>query len=893
MTLSSLLAHLVLFCQRRAWIVLIAGLALAGLSVLAAGSRLKMSTDTDLLFADTLPWRLASTAFNRDFPQFHDLIVAVVDANLPEQADATAKALAERLSEDHAHFTEVRRPDASPYLAREGLLFLDPPQLESLLNSTIDAQPFLGQLVSDPSARGLFSALSLIGLGVEQGQANLGPYMPALKAFHDAMAGALAGNPEPMSWTRLLGGQLADLGPKYRFVLARPNLDYGTLEPGGAATQAVRDVAAGLEFVKSGQAHVRLTGQIPLADEEFATVAQGAVTGLAISFVLIALWLFLAVGSWRLIVPILFTLILGLLSTLLFAALFVGTLNLVSVGFGILFVGIAVDFAIQFSVRFREARLETPDIATALAATARRAGGQILVAACATAAGFLAFVPTDFRGVAELGLIAGFGMLIAFFCTLTFLPAAITLLSPEPEAAEVGFGWARPLDGVVRRHRLPILAVFSALALFGAVLLPRLIFDADPLHTKNPHTEAVRTLYDLIDNPLTNPFTVDILAPSAAAAETLAGRLKALPLVGSVLSINSFVPTQQTEKLALVADASSILGATLAPRGPAAPITPNQIRAAAKSAAAQMSKAAQKLPPDHPVAAIAGDLHAIESAPDGPVLAVQSALTRFLPAQLDQLRTALSAQPVTLASVPPDIARDWLLPDGRARVQAVPKASARDTAGLREFVAQVLTVAPNAGGSAVTIEATSQTIVGAFRTAALGALAAITVILMIALRRPLDTALVLAPLLLTALMTVIVAVLAPLPLNYANIIALPLLLGVGVSFNIYFVMNWRAGRNDPLGSATARAVIFSALTTATAFGSLALSGHPGTASMGDLLLISLGCTLVATLAFVPALLAAIGPARGVRVNDHIPGVVPQAETVPAPAWRAESDARPE
>ena len=158
----------------------------------------------------------------------------------------------------------------------------------------------------------------------------------------------------------------------------------------------------------------------------------------------------------------------------------------------------------------------------------------------------------------------------------------------------------------------------------------------------------------------------------------------------------------------------------------------------------------------------------------------------------------------------------------------------------------------------MTIVRSADTIVAAFRIAAVGALAAIALILLLALRRVRDAALVLAPLLLSSLLTVIAAVLLPLPLNFANIIALPLLLGVGVSFNVYFVMNWRAGRRMPLSSATARAVLFSALTTATAFGSLALSQHPGTASMGALLLLSLACTLLCTLTFLPALL---GPAR--------------------------------
>jgi predicted RND superfamily exporter protein len=255
--------------------------------------------------------------------------------------------------------------------------------------------------------------------------------------------------------------------------------------------------------------------------------------------------------------------------------------------------------------------------------------------------------------------------------------------------------------------------------------------------------------------------------------------------------------------------------------------------------------------------AIAADLRNLSVASDSVLMDANYALTRFLSEQLDQLRNVLDPQTVTLDNITPDIKDQWVLPDGRARVQVVPVASARDSASLEKFVEEVSAVAPDASGSAVTIQAASATIIHAFRSAALTALIAIAVILLFILRRILDVALVLAPLLLSALLTVIVAVTLPLPLNFANIIALPLLLGVGVSFNIYFVMNWRAGQTAVLGSATARAILFSALTTGTAFASLALSAHPGTASMGVLLLISLACTLMASLAFIPALLATV------------------------------------
>ena len=867
--MTRLLVGLADFCRRNALAVVLASLAVACLSVWVATHGLGVTTDTDAMFSAKLPWRQRAMQFDRDFPQFSNLLVAVVNARVPEEADATAEALAARLSADHTHFITVRRPDASPWLKQEGLLFLDKAQLTDLMNRTIDAQPFIGQLVADPTARGLFSALALLGMGVTHGGANLTPYMAPMRAFHQALADALAGHPEPLSWQDLLGGDVSKLEGPYRFVLVQPKQNYGDLEPGGEATKAMRADIADLPFVKSGQARVRITGQVALADEEFASVAEGAVQGLIGSVILITLWLYLAARTWRLIVPILGTLVLGLSLTLLFATLAVGTLNLVSVGFGVLFVGIAVDFSIQFSVRYRERRFEHKDPAEAMRANARRVGSQILVAAAATAAGFLAFVPTSFQGVAELGLIAGVGMLIAFVCTMTFLPAAITLCHPPGEARLVGFAWAAPLDPLVAHWRRAILTVAAVLAVIAAVLAPRLEFDSDPLDTKNPHTEAMETLRDLLNNPVTNPYSIDILAPNAQAAGALTTRLKPLATVDRVIDINSFVPDEQQAKLAIVADAASILAPTMAPPvTPPAPITPDQVRLAAKTALAQIDPALPKLPAGHPLAEIAGDLHRLMQAPDAVLMSTNAALTMFLPQELDQLRTVLNAQPATLASIPHDVSADWLLPNGAARIQVMPKDLGKGSRGLHQFVAQVTAIAPDAGGAAVTIEATSRTIVDAFRDAAIYAVLAITVILAIALRRLRDVLLVLAPLILSALLTLLVAVLLPLPLNFANIIALPLLLGVGVAFNIYFVMNWREGRHALLGSATARAIVFSALTTGTAFGSLALSQHPGTASMGKLLLISLGCTLIASLVFIPALLSSMVPALTRLIPAH-------------------------
>jgi hopanoid biosynthesis associated RND transporter like protein HpnN len=865
--IGALLPKLVALCARnRLKVVLLALLVAAG-SLFATSRWLGVTTDTGGMFSASLPWKQRSAALATLFPQNDKLIVAVIDATIPEEAEATASDLAAALRADPAHFTSVRRPDALPYLKKNAFLLVDEAELQDVLDRITDAQPFLGQLVADPSLRGLFAALGLVVQGAEHGVALTTMTTP-LVHFQSAMTAAAGGHPAPLSWQTFLGGRLAEQAGRFRFVLAKPVLDYGALQPGGAATRVVRAAAATLPYVRSHDARVRLTGQVVLDDEEFATVAEGAAGGLIGSFVLVTVWLYLAVRSWRLMMPIVLTLLLGLLVTTAFAAVVIGTLNLISVAFAVLFVGIAVDFAIQFTVRLREERYLHPQISEALRETGRISGAQILVASLATAAGFLAFVPTQFIGVAQLGQIAGVGMLIAFICTLTFLPAMLCLCHPRGETQPVGSARFGRLDPVVRRYRWPVAAVFVVLAAAGALLAHQIPFDGDPLHTKDQRTEAVRALHDLMSDPITNPYTIQAILPSLDAAAAAAAKYATLRQTETVLTMNSFVPAHQAEKLAAVKDTADLLATTLTPPAQIAPVTPDSLRQAALKLADALDGAAPLLKPGNPLLGIRDAARRLAGAPDATLLAANEALTRFLPQQLVLLRSALDAKPVTLADVPVELRADWLLPDGRARVQALPNAMVRDGHQMRSWVKAALRAVPESSGSAVYILKAADTITGAFQIAAYSAFGAITVILALALRRWRDVVLVMAPLSMSALLTALLLRLSGMSLNFANIIALPLLLGVGVSFNIYFVMNWRSGAISFLGTSTARAVLFSALTTSTAFGSLALSRHPGTASMGVLLLMSLACTVTTTLLFEPALLAIV---PGPRKIERRPG----------------------
>ena len=364
------------------------------------------------------------------------------------------------------------------------------------------------------------------------------------------------------------------------------------------------------------------------------------------------------------------------------------------------------------------------------------------------------------------------------------------------------------------------------------------------------------TLADLAADPDWTPNTINVIAPSGAAAGPIGQRLAALPEVSRVLGLASFVPEGQVEKLALIRAAAKRLGPALGvPAAP--PPSDEEVRQALAATATLLRQVAPASSPAASQAALrlAGALDRLGKASPGVRAAAATAVVLPLGVMLGRVRALLQAGPVTVEQLPADIVADWIARDGRARLQAFPRRELETDDGLWRFARAVQAVAPDATGVPISIRAAGDSVVAAFLQAGAWSFAAIVLILAAALRRVRDVVLTMVPVLLSGLLTFATSAVLGLPLNFANIIALPLLFGVGVAFNIYFVMAWRAGETAPLQSSLMRAVVFSALTTATAFGALWLSSHPGTASMGRLLMISLGWELLVTLLFRPALLA--------------------------------------
>ena len=864
-TLNGAIGRIVQFCTTHIWPVLLAAAILAVACGAYAARHFNINADVTQLISSDLPWRQRELAYDRVFGQGTDLIVAVVDAPNAELANAATNALVDRLKPQTGLFQSVESVSTSDFFVRNRFLFLPTEEVAGLTGRLARSGPLLGQLAADPSLRGVVQALSLTLTGVEGGQVPLDALARPLNLSADTIEKVLAGKAAWFSWYELMSGQAPGVTETRRIVSIKPVLDFHALQPGEEATTGIRKAAADLDFAGRFGAAVRLTGPVPIADEEFGTLKEGAFLNGAITIAVVLFILWLALKSSRIILAVTANLFVGLAITAAVGLLLVGSLNLISVAFAVLFVGLGVDFGLQFSVRYRAERHECAGLREALVRAGERAGAPLTLAAAATAAGFLSFLPTDYRGLSELGLIAGLGMVIAFLTSITLLPALLQLLNPAGEPEPLGYAALAPVDRFLERHRVPVIVGTLLVAALGAPLLMHLRFDFNPTNLRSPKAESIATYLDLRRDPNMSSHTAQALAPSVADADQLAKQLAALPQVARTMTIDSFVPSDQPAKLARIGEAATALKRPLNP--PALKPAPSdaEVVSALRSGAQNLRQAAGNETGEGAKASRRLADEMVKLADAGPAArgTVARAMVRPLVQDLADLRTSLQAKVVTRDSIPPEIARDWVASDGHARVEAAMKGDPNDNEAIRSFASAVLATAPTATGEAIGILESGTTIVRAFLQAGFWALLSISILLFVVLRRIGDVLLTLVPLLLAGVVTLEICALIDFPLNFANIIALPLLLGVGVAFKVYYIMAWRTGKTALLQSSLTRAVMFSAMTTATAFGSLWFSSHPGTSSMGKLMALALVCTMAAAVLFQPALM---GPPRVPRVH---------------------------
>lgn len=824
-----------------------------------------INTDTADMLDKSLPFRKAAHEFDAAFPHLSDQIVIVVEAVHSGAATSAAEQLSEKLREYPQILQSVFHPGGGEFFDTHGLLYLTQDELWALDERLAEAAPLLGILAQDPSLRGLFTAL---GTGLNEGaDAELRLLARIFDRLSGTVEALLAGRGQPVSWRdELFPKGEGKSGPVRAFLLTKPKLDFASFEPAAEALNLVHGLGREVEQLNPS-VRIRVTGSAAMNSEELVTVSRDAVFTTSLAFVSVCLLLIWGLRSAGGVVAVLVSLLFGLIWTAAFATFAIGALNLISVCFAVLFIGMGVDFGIQYALRYHEECDQGMAQETALRAAATGAGGALTLAAAGAAISFLSFVPTTYRGLAELGVISAFSMVVALFTSFTLLPAFLSLL-PVPGKRIVHP--PRPGDGeFVRRQRGPILMVTLIATVVGVALAPRTWFDFNPLNLKDPTTEAVATFRDLANDPDTTPYTIQILAPDLERAGTMATQLEQLTSVDKAMTLASYVPKDQDAKLEIIDGMRLAMTGVLPVPRSATPPTIEEEAAALVELSRLLAETETNITDPEVTASITRLHMALEAVrassgwPAQVVPALRANLLGDMDDVLARLERALEAEEVTLGTLPADLHARYVTDDGRARIEVFPKYDLNDNKALKEFVRGVQKIAPAATDSPVELlEASDAVIQSSIQAAALALI--LTIIMhIVVLKSVLDAILVAVPLVLAMLLTVTTSVIFKTPFNFANIIALPLLIGLNNAYGVYLVV--RRHTTPDLGrllhSSTPRAVLLSGLASIASFGVLAVATHPGMGGMGILISLALGYALASSLIVLPAMMAALDARR--------------------------------
>ena len=854
------------FVQAQSRLVLIITLLLAGLAFYYTSNNLGMNTDTRDMLSEELAWRQLDLEYERNFPQFTDNLTVVIEAPTPDQASDAALALYKGFLAENELFHSVYYNQALPVFRNSSLLYLDIEELEDLADSLADIQPFLSRLTSDQTVRGLFSMIFEIMDAMEDEDISV-DVSPLLSQLNLAVLATQNQLPFRVSWQELMGGSSNGEAIYREFIILQPVLDYSGLRPAETSIAKVHEIADALEIESTTGTTIRLTGSAALAHEELLSVTRGVEIAMVLSICAITLIMIFGLGSVRLMAATLLTLLTGLVFTAAFAAFAVGDLNLISVAFAVLYIGLGVDFSIHYCLRYRELRLIGETNHDAIDESSMHVGMSMFMCAATTAIGFFAFIPTEYDGVAELGLISGTGMFISLVVTLTVLPVLLKLLPPNLTGRRKTMIMNRKFRQFLLlpfkyARGIRIIAFFSVLALLSQ--LGRIEFDHNTLNLNDPENESVKTFKDLLTESTTSPWSSVILAENAEEAELLAAEFEKLPLVDSTVWLNDFIPEDQEDKILLIEDMFLLLGEIPTTDSPSV-LTAAQRRAPLEEYLSRIrSLDTSTLNPEfsrleYNLSRFLAYLDTQDEDARARLLAdLETRLLASLPGRIDALNDSLQADFISLDILPPELTEQWRNDEGKHIVQIFPRENIYDNDALRRFVTQIQGEDKRVIGSPIVSIEASDAVVAAFQQAFLYAFVVIVLFLLLLLRSIKDTIYIIIPLIVAAVCTCGISVIFNIPFNFANVIALPLILGIGVDSGIHILHRFRTALPDDhnlLATSSARAVVVSALTSICSIGNLAFSPHLGMASMGKLLTTGIAITLICMLILLPSLLA--------------------------------------
>ncbi len=841
------------YILRHSWTVLCITILLCIASLHYTAHNLGINTNTAEMLDPELAFQQNRLRVDAAFPEAANAIIIVVDAATPEESTLAANSLAQQLKLQPNIFTSVQIPSENDFFKQQALLYLSTPELLDLSDKLTQAQPFIGYLTQNYHLEGLFYLVKK-ALDPKEKTVDLA-ITPLLTAINQTFSQSLHNQAATLSWQNLFTPNSLNSEAKRQLIMVKPILDFEQILPAAAALNSIRAI---VHTMTSQNPHLQIhvTGEVALEHEELESVTAGSEFAGIVSLILVCSALWFGLRSIKLLIATFLSLIFGLILTAGFAALALGHLNIISIAFAVLYIGLGVDYAIHICLHYRAYRAQGFKNLAAIIASIREVGFAIFLCTITTSIGFLVFIPTDYAGVSELGLISGVGMFISLGISLIVLPALLKLLNiqavnPLPHTQK-----PLAITNIPLRFAKPIQIFAILLALGSPFVLVNLEFDSHSLNLRDPSSESVITMQDLLRSKTNSPFTLTTLSADLNTAKTLAAQLRQLDSVNSVTLLSDLVATEQTDKILIIEDLALILGNKLDQLSPnTSTLSPKQVL---QNFQLELQNIIQTQL-QHPDLQLLVQLHQniqafIQIANNQPYVAypaLELNLLGLLPHTLERLQLSLNAYEYILNDIPAEISQQWRSKDGLYRILIAPKFDQNDLHKQHEFVQAVQAIDPTVTGLAVADKASGDAVVGAFIQAFSAAFIAIILLLFFILRNIKQTLLVICPLILMALLTGSSNVLLDNPFNFANIIALPLLMGMGVDSSIHIMHSLKNDVNI-LQSSTARGIFFSSITTMCSFSSLAFTPHVGTSSMGLLLAQGIFFTLFCTLIVLPA-----------------------------------------
>lgn len=884
------------FVARHPRLVLGVSLLLAALSVLYTWQEMSFLTGRDDLMPKNAPFQQDYRANRAEFGDREEIVV-VVESGDQTRASAFAERLAADLSTDRTRFRDVFHPNGLPFFREHGLLLLPLDELRSLRENLTLAEPVLKDLAAAPSVQTLFTHLTTrmdVYTAAADSSAGRDRERAGLVFMLDKLGSGIAsfgGGKGSFSLEEVfLGGDSAlARAQRMQIVTVRPVRDAASFVPAEEAIRVVRarvaELTARPEFAG---VTVGLTGTPVLEHEEMATSERDITLATGLSLALTVVLLLAAFRGVLNVAAAMVSLVVAICVSFGVATLVVGHLNILSMVFAIMLIGIGIEYGIQVVLRYQEelglGAAELDAVNTGLG----RNMLAIVMAAATTAAAFFTFTFTDFRGIAELGIIASLGIAVCVAVTFTTLPAALVLLVPlrktreaERQARAAGLLRRSPrfarLEAFLFGHPRIVVGITVLLCLASLYPLADTRFDYNLLNLQARGLESVEYAYKLMRSRENAGYFAEVTAATPAEARELTARLEQLPTVDHVVSLLTFVPDDQDAKLRELAALRDDL-ADVKPvpyeedlRVMELPTVFETFRTSVERFKGRLD--AEKRPEAARVGAFLATLDrffaTLEKEKDRNALGMlrdfQGGMLASFPEQIQQLTASLAVRPVTEADVPQQLRERFVGKSGTYLLQVAPRQEIFEREPLKRFLDQVRSVAPRANGEPVMVYESMTIMRDAYLRAFVYAFGAIVLILFITFRSLVYTLVGLVPLVVGMLLMVGGMWLAGIPFNSANIIVLPLILGIAVDSGIYIINRFRREEGDAASvimSSTGLGVIYNTLTIMASFGALMVARHQGVFSIGAVMSLGMVACQAAFILVLPAVLTLVGKRSG-------------------------------